>query len=208
MKEGKYAKKLTVRVTQDQYDFLQRLDNASEWLRNAIDARMFEETTDAFAVTRKIEYLEREKERIYNSEEYELAKIAENSKFTELYQNLVVEHSHQEVNGDPPIGFGYERSDSGSEIYYRIYSMEVNAYFPHGGELITQTDLQDFISENKLEVGYRSESEYDRDVMLKFFEKFKGKIRYMRALYSRYTAKLAEIQAEIKSLRQKLIEEG
>ena len=206
-KYGKPLKHFSVRVTQDQLEFLQALDNASEWLRNAIDAKMFEETTDAFAVTRRIEYLEREKKRIYDSEEYKLGKITANLEFTELYQNLVVEHSPEEVNGDPPIGFRYERTDSGLEIYCTIYGNEVRAYFPHRGKLITQTDLQDFVNENKLDIGYGFTKEYDRDVMLKFFKKLKGKIRYMRAVYSRHTAKLAEIQAEIDELKEKMIKE-
>lgn len=202
-KYGKPLRHLTFRVTQEQYDFLKSRDNASEWLRNAIDARMFEETTDAFAVTRRIEYLERQKVRIYNSEEYKLGKIA--TKYNDRF--LTPDYYH--VADKLPISFYYRHEDR-KEVNCPIDGAEVRNRVPEGQELITYEDIQNFVEKNDLKVGsFRQIAEqHDWNIMLKFFTYLKEKICYLRAVHKQYTAKLAEIQAEINGLKQKLIEEG
>lgn len=194
MKENKYPKKVTIRVAQDQYDFLEKLDNASEWMRNAIDNKMFEETSDVLAIVRRIQYLEKEKQRIYNSEEYQTAKDMVNVNFAELRRNLIGEE--REKTGGTPFLFNYENKKI-TCTFYRSSRLE---FIPVLSELVTQTDLQDFINENNLQ----PLKDYDREVAVKLFKKIEDKLAYMRSVHEKYNRKIAEIQAEINSLKNKM----
>lgn len=202
MKENKYAKKVTIRVTHDQYDFLEKLDNASEWMRNAIDAKMFEETTDVLAVVRRIEFLEGRKREIYNFPEYQLAKyVGDYYEFTRFFKDLI-EKQPEEVE-KPPIEFGYDNLEE-RIIWCKVYGLDLSQYSREAKRLITQADLQDFMNENNLKITSLLGNEWGRDVMLKFLEKFKEKIVYMKKVYGKYTTKIAEIQTEIDELKSKL----
>lgn len=203
MKENNYPKKLTIRVTQDQYDFLDKLVNASEWMRNAIDSKMFEETTDVLAIVRRIRFLEKEKQRIYNSEEYRTAKSMINVNFAELRRNIIGENQVEPKN--VPFEFAYEAETQ--TINYRIYQVRefnftpiIEKLRPIIEKLITQTDLQDFINENNLQ----PLKEYCDEVAVKFLEKVKDKLDYMRKVHKKCNSKTAEIQKEINSLKNKM----
>lgn len=194
MKENNYPKKVTIRVTQDQYDFLEKLDNASTWMRNAIDSKMFEETSDVLAIVRRVEFLERQKREIYNSEEYQTAKNMLNVNFAELRRNLIGEDRAKQKG--VPFVFNYEDGAITCGFYYsgRIQ------YIPILNELVTQTDLEDFINENNLQ----PLKDYDREVAVKFFERVEDKLAYMRSVHEKYNRKIAEIQKEINSLKDKM----
>lgn len=161
---------------------------------------MFEETTDVVAVVRRIVYLEKEKQRIYDSEEYKLGKIAVNYDDESLAPSRGID-----IENKLPIGF-YYKDDEHKEIDCYIYGNDVRDYFPAGWQLITQGDLQNFVEENDLNVGSFREiaKRYGRDIMLKFFAYLKEKIAYMRNVHEKYTAKIDEINREIKSLKEKL----
>lgn len=203
-KYGKPLKHFTIRVTEDQYDFLQKLDNASEWLRNAIDSKMFEETTDVLAVVRRIEYLEKEKHKIYNSADYKLAKFITDYEQL-LLKNLIKKQPEQAEK--PPIEFGYDSWET-RIICCKVYGLEFSRYFRESEKLITQADLQDFLNENNLKITSLFGNKWDRKVFLRFLTKVKQKITYMRKVYQKYTAKVAEIQTEIGALRQKIMSDS
>lgn len=207
MSNEEYSKRLAIRLTQQQYDFLKAKENASEWLRDVIQSKMSQEdVTDPLAILSRIKALELERQRIFESEQFQLAKKAADGEFTEQYQGAI---------GNPPKALLtlyqndtlsiHRKEEGGFRLY--VYSDSLRHYFPHAGELLTKADVNDFMIENKLKLNADGEGFYPRETALKLFDKLKERIAFMRKVYEKYSTRLAEIQSEIDALKRKVMAE-
>lgn len=197
-RKPKYGEPLvpySIMLRRDQREYLGERENASDWVREAIDMRIESESgevtaVDVVAISKRITFLEQRIEALKKTPEYERAKSIIKrftpERFKKMREQLSKDEEIMSTHYDHPL------------IYWEGGALFEENVAPIPGW--TWETLSQFMSEHKIRRGATFPPEY----VLIFIDKMERALPYEARLIEGYEKRTAELQSEIEKLKNKI----